>query len=101
VVAGPDRGDRRPDLAHDARAFVPEHERRPDRPVAARRVEIALADAGGLDLDEHFARTGRVELGGFDRQRLSLLPQDGGVNIHGRRRARLYCHTIRRLQISE
>ena len=42
-------------------------------------MQIAVADAGRLDLDEHFAGTGRVELGGFNRQRLSLLPENGGV----------------------
>ena len=37
------------DLAHDAGAFVAEHERRLGRPVAARRMQIAVADAGGLE----------------------------------------------------
>ena len=71
------------DLADDARAFVAEHQGRFRRPVAARRMQIAVADARSLDFDEDFTGPGRVELGRFDGEGLSLLPQDGGVNVHG------------------
>jgi hypothetical protein len=53
-------------FAHHARAFVAEHERRACRPVAARRVQVALADPGGLHLDEDFARARRFKLGPLD-----------------------------------
>src|SRR5437899_3038136 len=64
-------------------------------------MQIAVAHAGGLHLDEHFARSRRVELGGLDRQRLSLLPQNRGVHAHGICSARLYCHTTMRLRIAD
>src|SRR3546814_1538892 len=37
---------------------------------AGQRVLVGMADAGRLDLDQHFAGLGAVELHGFDRQRL-------------------------------
>ena len=63
VIARLDARDVRPDLAHDARAFMAEHDRRAHRPIVARGMKIAVADAGRLDLDEDFARAGRIELG--------------------------------------
>ena len=60
-----------------------EDERRFRRPVAARGMQVAVADAGGLQLDEDFAGAGRVELGRFNGEGLPLLPQDCGMDVHG------------------
>jgi len=46
-------------------------------------MQVAMADAGGLQLDENFTGAGRVELGRFNGEGLPLLPQDRGVNVHG------------------
>src|SRR5438477_3587845 len=59
-----------------------EHDRHLHRPVAARWMQIAVADAGGFHFDQHFARAGAVELGGLDRQRPSLFPQNRSINSH-------------------
>ena len=101
VIAGLQARDRRSDLAHDPRTFMAEDERCLRGPVAARRMQVAVADAGSLELDQHFARARRVELGWFDGERQALLPQDRGMNVHGCLDARLYCHTIMKLQISD
>jgi hypothetical protein len=42
---------------------------------------IGVTDAGGLDLDQHFALARPLELDGGYFQRLSS--SDGGMNIHG------------------
>ena len=63
VVAGFDGSDRRPNLADDAGALVAEDERRLRGPVPAHGVQIAMAHAGRLQLDEYLARARRVELG--------------------------------------
>src|SRR5262249_24986480 len=73
------------DLTHDARAFVTQDDRCLDRPVAARGMEIAVTDAGRPHLDEHLVRAWRVELGGLDRQRLRLFPENGRLNLHASR----------------
>ena len=67
MIAGTHLRHRRSDFTHDAGALVAEHERRLDGPVSAGRMEVAVADAGGFDFDEHFAKPWRVELGRLDR----------------------------------
>jgi len=47
-------------------------------------MQVAMADAGRLDLHEHLARTRGVELNRLDAQRLAALPQNGGANFHKR-----------------
>src|ERR1700686_1745003 len=81
-------------FAHDSRAFVPEHERRARGPVTAHRVQIALTDSGGLHLVQHLARAPPFEFNLFNRERFTLLPQNGGFDIHrelslGRTRSKL------------
>ena len=56
VVAGLGVRDAGPDLLHDARRFVAQHHRQRRRPVAVHDVPVAMADAGGLDLDADLAR---------------------------------------------
>jgi len=43
-----------------------------------------VADAGGLDLDQHFALARALELHGGNFQRLAGGNGDGGANVHGR-----------------
>src|SRR5712692_6901617 len=69
-------------FAHGSRALMSEHERRAGGPVAARRVQIALTDSGGLHFDQHLARARRFEFDLFNRERLTLLPQNGGIYVH-------------------
>jgi len=42
-----------------------------------------VADARCLHFNENFAWTRCVEVGGFDGQRLPLLPENRGLNVHG------------------
>ena len=52
--------------------------------VGARQRElVGVADAGGLDLDQHLAGLGPFELDVHDRERLGLLQCDGGAGFHG------------------
>ena len=82
VVARLDAGHAGADLLHDARALVTEDQRRPQRPVASRGMEIAVTDARGFDFDEDFAGARRVELDILDRQWLAALPEHGGAHLH-------------------
>ena len=82
MIARTDPRDARADFANDAGAFVAEHQRSAHRPLIARRVQIAMAHTSGFDLDQHFSGSRRIELGFFDRQRLSAFPQDGGGDLH-------------------
>ena len=83
-VAGGDARDARAHGADDARAFVTEDHRQRYRPVATRRMQIAVAHAGRLHVDQDLAGSWRVEVQRLDRQRLTLLAQDHGRDFHGR-----------------
>src|SRR5262245_43381951 len=82
VIVEPDARDTWADFAHDARTFVAKYQRCARRPVVACWMEIAVANAGGLDFDEHFAGAGRIELGVFDGKRLPTFPEDCGGYFH-------------------
>jgi len=41
-----------------------------------------VADAGRLDLDQHFAGPGTFELNGHDLERFSCLNGNGGADVH-------------------
>jgi hypothetical protein len=82
VIAGSHARYTRAHFAHDARTLMTEYERRACRPVAARRVQVALTDSGGLHFDKHLARARRFEFGVFNRERFSLLPQNCGFDVH-------------------
>jgi hypothetical protein len=74
VVALFDAGHARADIDHDAGALMAEDRRKQPFRVGARQRElVGVADAGGLDLDQHLAlpRAFEVDLG--DLQRLSGL----------------------------
>ena len=84
VVALLDAGDALADVDHDARAFMAEDRRKQAFRIGAGQCEfIGVADAGGLDLDQHFAFARPLELDGGYFQRLSGSNGDGGANIHG------------------
>ena len=73
------------DLAHDARALVAEHRR--EQPLAVepvQRVGVGVADAGRLDLDQHLAILGALQVEFDDFQRPFGLECDGGTGLHSR-----------------
>jgi hypothetical protein len=72
VVAGLERGDALADFQHHARAFVAEDGGEQSfRVGAGQRVGVGVADAGGLELHQHFAGARAIEIDGFDRERSS------------------------------
>ena len=73
-----------PDIDDDARALVAEDGREEPFGVGAGERElVGVADAGGLDLDQHLAAPGPVEVDLHDLERLALLDGDGGAGFHG------------------
>ena len=79
--------DARADLAHDARAFVPEDRGKEPFGIRARARElVGVADARRLDLDEHLAGLRPFELDVLDDERFPDFPSDCGARLH---RARL------------
>jgi len=86
VIAGFQRGHARTHVQHHARALVTEDGRESTLGVGTGQgVVVGMADAGGLDLDQHFpgARAGQVDF--FDGEGLSGFPGDGGAGFHGGR----------------
>src|SRR5882672_1535458 len=72
VIALLYRCDAGPDVNNNTRAFMTEDHRKESFRVRARAREfIRVADAGRLDLDQHFTRTGAVEIDGLDLQGLA------------------------------
>jgi hypothetical protein len=43
-----------------------------------------VADAGGLDFDQHLSGLGAFEVDGFDGQGCARFPGDGGFGFHAR-----------------
>jgi hypothetical protein len=82
MIAGAHAGHTRAYFAHYSRALMSQHERRPCGPVAARRVQVALTNSGGLHFDQYLARARRFEFGFLNRERFSLFPQDRCVDFH-------------------
>ena len=83
MVALLHRGDAGTDVDDDARALVPEDRREDALRVRAGQGEVVgVADAGGLDLDQHLAGLRSFELNGHDLQRLAGLGGDCGANVH-------------------
>src|SRR5207249_10462719 len=72
MVALPERGDAGADIDHDAGALMAQDGREDAFRVGAReRVVVGVADAGGLDLDQHLAELRALEVNGFYGQRLA------------------------------
>jgi hypothetical protein len=84
VIAGLQPRHTRADVPHDACAFMAERQRRAHGPLVARRVQVAVAHAGGLYFDQHFARARRIEFSRFDGERLASFPENGGGDFHKR-----------------
>jgi hypothetical protein len=84
VIALLDTGDALADVDHDARALMAEDRRKQPFRIGAGQCEfVGMADAGRLDLDQHFALARSLELNSGYFQRLSSSDGDGGANIHG------------------
>lgn len=84
VVADDQRRDPGADLLDDAGALVAEHAGGvAGRVGTGRGVEVGVADAAGVQPDEHLARLRLREVDVLDHQRLSELLQHGGANLHG------------------
>ena len=86
MIADGDAGHARADFAHDARAFVAEDAGEDAFAVeAVERVGVGVADAGGLDLDQHFAGLRAFEIEFDDFQWLLGRERDCGSGFHGDR----------------
>ena len=84
MVALLEAGHARAHVHHHARAFMAQNGRKQAFGVGARqRVVVGVADARGLDLDQHFAELRAFEVHGFYGQGLSGLPGDSGFGFHG------------------
>src|SRR5258706_15772706 len=83
VVALPHARHPGADIDDDAGPFVAEDRREQTLRVAARARElVGMADPGGLDLDQHLAGLGPVELHGLQSERCARLAGYGGANVH-------------------
>ena len=83
VIAGLHGGDARADLADDAGALMAEDRGEDAFAVeAVERVGVGVADAGRLDLDQHFAGLRAFEIELDDLERLLGFEGDGGACLH-------------------
>ena len=88
-----------PDVDHDARALVAEDRReQPLRVLARQRELVGVADAGGLDLDQHLAGSGPFELHMRDRERLARLERHRRTHVHAVYSLPGFCHHQLRLR---
>ena len=84
VVALLEGGHAGAHVDHDARAFVAEDGGEQAFGVGAtERVVVGVADAGGLDLHQHFTELGALQVHGLNRQRGTCFPGNGGLGFHG------------------
>jgi hypothetical protein len=83
VIAFLHAGHPAADIDHDAGALMAEDRREQSFGIGAGQREfIGVADAGRLDLDQHFALARTFELDGRHFQRLARGDSNGGTNIH-------------------
>src|SRR5713101_6783695 len=84
VIAFFHAGDSRARVDHHARALVAENRREQALGVGTRAREfVGMADAGRLDLDQHFAGLRSLQLHGLDGEWCARFMGDGCANIHG------------------
>ena len=85
AIARLHRGHARADGGYQADAFVARRERRLGlhRPVAFCGMEVGVAYAAGLGLDQDLARSGRGNVVLPEHQGLAELLDDGGVHLAG------------------
>ena len=83
MIALLERRHARPHLDHDARALMA-HDRREEafRIGAGNRELVGMANAGRLDLDQHFALLRAFEIDLDDFQGLGLFKGNGGAGFH-------------------
>ena len=78
-----DAGHAGTDVDDDAGALVTEDRGKQALGIGARARElVGVADAGRLDLDQHFAGLRTVELDGFDLERSIRGECDGSLHLH-------------------
>ncbi len=83
MIAGRHRGHPRADLDHHARALVAEDGGKQPLGIVARQGEgIRVADAAGLDLDEHLARARPLEVDVTDFQGFAGAERDRCLGFH-------------------
>ena len=71
------------DLDHHPGALVPEDGGEQPLGILAREGEgIGMANAGGLDLDQHLAGPWAVEIYGLDAERLACAGRQRRTNLH-------------------
>jgi tetratricopeptide (TPR) repeat protein len=76
--------DAAPHFAHDPCALMAEDGGKEAFGVKTiERVGVGVADAGGLDLDQHLAGARALQVDGFDGQRGAGLPGHGCAGLHG------------------
>jgi hypothetical protein len=91
VIAGFEITHAGADLGNDAGALVAGNGRQGARPAVVDGREIRVAQAGALDLHQHFALAGAVEVDGLEAERpalgigtrQSLLVENRGGHFHG------------------
>src|SRR6516164_6243793 len=72
-----------PNIDHDARALMSQDGRKQSlRICPGKRELVGMADAGGLDLDQHFAGLRTFEIDLQDLKRLGLFDGYGGAGFH-------------------
>ncbi|MEH2471598.1 hypothetical protein V1284_003042 [Nitrobacteraceae bacterium AZCC 2299] len=99
MIAGFHRADAGPDLANDAGAFMAEDRGKDALAVKpVERIGIGVADAGGLDLDQHLAMLRTLEIDLDDLERLLGLKGDGGARFHSSSPAKFSCQVAREIQ---
>jgi hypothetical protein len=84
--------DSRSDLLDDAGGFVPERHWQGTRPVTVDHREVGMAQARGLDPNQHLARSGEVKFQFLDRQRLRGFVRRG--RAHGAQHSGFDFHPI-------
>ena len=79
-----ERGDALADLDDDARALMAHDGGKQAFGIGAGNGEfIGVANAGGLDFDQHLAFLGAVEINLDDFQRFAFFKGNGGARFHG------------------
>jgi hypothetical protein len=83
VVALLERGDAGAHIHYHPRALVPEDGgKQPLRVRTRQRELVGVANAGGLDLDQHLSGAWAFQLHSLDGQRCAGLMRDCCANVH-------------------